>query len=99
MKWVFSAFVVFWSLRAIEGRTSADLWPNDVFTKLTPQKSRVVAIDTQRRPVASAASIVSNVPAQPPCFTSALASVVQARALRNTVISFHSGATTAYFPR
>jgi hypothetical protein len=37
MKWVFSAFVVL-SLRAIEGRTSADLWPNDVFTKLTPRK-------------------------------------------------------------
>ena len=42
MKWVFSAFVVLWSLRAIEGRTSADLWPNDVLTKLIPQKSREV---------------------------------------------------------
>jgi len=38
MKWVFSAFVVLWSLRAIEVRTSADLWANDVFTKLTPRK-------------------------------------------------------------
>jgi hypothetical protein len=31
MKWVFSAFVIFWNLRAIEGPASADLWPNDVF--------------------------------------------------------------------
>src|SRR5688572_13863979 len=38
MKWVFSAFAGLWSLRAIEGRTSADLWPNDLFTKLTPRK-------------------------------------------------------------
>jgi hypothetical protein len=39
MKWVFSAFVVLWNLRAIEGPASADLWPNDVFTKITPGKS------------------------------------------------------------
>ena len=38
MKWVFSAFVVLWSLRAIEDPASADLWPNDVFTKITPGK-------------------------------------------------------------
>jgi hypothetical protein len=36
MTWVFSAFVVLWSLRAIEGPDAADLWPNDVFTKITP---------------------------------------------------------------
>ena len=40
MKWVFSAFVVLWNLRAIEGAASADLWPIDVFTKITPGKSR-----------------------------------------------------------
>ena len=39
MKWVFSAFVVLRNLRAIEGPVSADLWPNDVFTKVTPGKS------------------------------------------------------------
>ena len=38
MKWVFSALVVLWSLRAIEGPASADLWPNDVFTKIAPRK-------------------------------------------------------------
>ena len=38
MKWVFSAFVVLWSLRAIENPAAADLWPNDVFTKITPRK-------------------------------------------------------------
>ena len=38
MKWVFSAFVVLWSLRAIEGPDSADLWPNDVFTKITRRR-------------------------------------------------------------
>jgi hypothetical protein len=42
MKWVFSAFVVLWNLRAIEGPASADLWPNDVFKKITPGKSRTV---------------------------------------------------------
>jgi hypothetical protein len=40
MKWVFSAFVVLWNPRAIEGPVSGDLWPNDVFTKITPGKSR-----------------------------------------------------------
>ena len=38
MKWVFSALVVLWSLRAIEGPASADLWPDDLFTKITPRK-------------------------------------------------------------
>jgi hypothetical protein len=39
MKWVFSAFVVLWNLRAIKGRASAGLWSNNVFTKITPGKS------------------------------------------------------------
>ena len=39
MKWVFSAFVVPWSLRALEGPASADLWPNDVFTDSLPAES------------------------------------------------------------
>ena len=38
MKWVFSALVVLWSLRAIEGPASADLRSIDVFTKITPRK-------------------------------------------------------------
>ena len=48
MTWVFSAFVVLWNLRAIEGPASADLWPNGVFTKITPRESPRVDLSTEK---------------------------------------------------